>query len=186
MRKARRGFTLIEAMIVVVVVSILSLLAYLAYHRWVQTAYMAEATNMVKAIRQGQEAFKAENGGYVNVSTGLGVGSDYPAATPGQFKTGWGGQCAQCNDKVKGFSAITVSSNGPVAFGYSTVANAPTSTSGPTGYALTYNGSSIDLSSMTAPWYLVEADGDTDGNGVFCNVYGFSNTNQLYVNNEGE
>ncbi len=44
----------------------------------------------------------------------------------------------------------------------------------------------MNLSNMTAPWYIVEADGDTDGNGVYCNVYGFSNSNQLYVNREGE
>jgi prepilin-type N-terminal cleavage/methylation domain-containing protein len=185
MGQARRGFTLIEAMIVVVVVGILALLALAAYHHWVQTAYLSEAQTMVKAIRAGQEAFRAENGGYVDVSAGLGVGHDYPAATPGQFKTAWGGKCNQCNNQTSGFGAINVSSAGPVTFGYSTKANPLGSTAGP-GYSLSANGQAISLTNVTAPWYIVEADGDTDGNGVFCNVYGFSNSNQIYVNNEGE
>jgi hypothetical protein len=39
---------------------------------------------------------------------------------------------------------------------------------------------------MATPWYVVEADADVDGNGIFCNVYGLSGTNQIYINNEGE
>jgi prepilin-type N-terminal cleavage/methylation domain-containing protein len=183
MGKVRRGFTLIEAMIVVVVVGVLAMLAWVAYHRWVQNAYLAEAQDMVKAIRAGEEAFRAENGGYVDISVGLGPGSDYPAPTPGKFKTAWGGSCTKCNNQATGFGAINVSSAGPVTFGYSTKAS---NTAGPSGYALTANGSPITLTNLTAPWYIVEADGDTDGNGVFCNVYGFSASNQLYVNNEGE
>jgi prepilin-type N-terminal cleavage/methylation domain-containing protein len=183
MGKVRHGFTLIEAMIVVVVVGVLAMLAIAAYRHWVHTAYLAEAQDMVKAIRAGQEAFRAENGGYLNVSQGLGVGNDYPAARPGNFKTAWGGPCTQCNNQTSGFGAINVSSAGPLTFGYSTIAD---NTAAPPGANLVLNGSPMDLSSVTAPWYIVEGDGDTDGDGVFCNVYGFSSSNQVYVNNDGE
>jgi type IV pilus assembly protein PilE len=182
MRRSGRGFTLIEAMIVVVIVGVLAMLAVVAYRRWVQTAYMTEAQDMVKSIRAAQEAFRAENGGYVNVSKGLGVGFDYPQLTPGQTKTAWGGACSGCNNSTTGWSAINVTSTAPVAFGYSSVAdnfNAST-------LKLSVNGTSLDLSTLTAPWYVVEADGDTNGNGVFCSVYGLSSTNQLYISHEGE
>jgi type IV pilus assembly protein PilE len=182
MGRSRRGFTLIEAMIVVVVVGALAVLAIASYRRWVHTAYLTEAQDMVKAIREAQESFRAENGGYLNVSKGLGPGFDYPALRPGQFKTAWGGACSGCNNATSGWTALNVSASAPLTFGFSTVAdnvNAP-------GVTLTVNGQTIDLTAMTAPWYVVEADGDTNADGVYCNVYGMSATNQIYVNNEGE
>jgi prepilin-type N-terminal cleavage/methylation domain-containing protein len=97
MTRSRCGFTLVEAMIVVVVAGVLAVLAVTAYRRWVQTAYLSEAQDMVKSIRAAQESFRAENGGYLNVSQGLGPGFDYPLSTPGQSKTAWGGPCAGCN-----------------------------------------------------------------------------------------
>jgi prepilin-type N-terminal cleavage/methylation domain-containing protein len=182
MGRSPRGFTLVEAMIVVVVIGVLTVLAIAAYRRWVQTSYLAEAEDMVSHIRSAQEAFRAENGGYLNVSKGLGVGNDYPQLTPGQTKTAWGGTCAGCNNSTAGWNALNVSSTAPLAFGYSSVAdnvNAPT-------LKLTANGKAIDLTNLTVPWYAVEADGDTNGDGVFCSVFGFSATNQLVISNEGE
>ncbi len=184
MRRTRRGFTLIEAMIVVVVVGVLAVLAVAAYRKWVLTAYLTEAQDMVKSIRAAQESFRSENGGYVSVSTGLGPGHDYPSQNPGHFKTAWGGTCAGCVDTNKGWTALNVSASAPVLFGYSSIAD----NTNPPGSSvkLTVNGTALDLSNMTAPWYVVEADGDENGNGVYCNVYGLSATNKVYVNNEGE
>ena len=182
MGKSRGGFTLIEAMIVVVIVGVLAVLAVTAYRRWVQTAYLTEAQDMVKAIRAAQESFRAENSGYLNVSKDLGPGFDYPQLTPGKSKTAWGGTCSGCNNTSTGWSALNVSATAPLAFGYSTRAD----NVNPPSLKLTVNGKQIDLTNMTAPWYVVEADGDHDGNGVFCNVYGLSATNEVYVNNEGE
>jgi prepilin-type N-terminal cleavage/methylation domain-containing protein len=186
MGRSRRGFTLIEAMIVVVVVGVLTVLAIAAYRRWVQTAYLTEAQDMVKSIRAAQESFHAENGGYVNVSNGLGVGFDYPLQTPGQSKTAWGGACSGCVNPNVGWSALNVSSTAPVIFGYSTIADI-NPTHGAPGNILMVNGTALDLRNMTPPpWYLIEADGDTNGNGIFCSVYGLSGTNRVYINNEGE
>jgi prepilin-type N-terminal cleavage/methylation domain-containing protein len=182
MGRSRRGFTLIETMVVVVVVSVLAVLAIAAYRRWVQTSYLAEAEDMVSHIRSAQEAFRAENTGYLNVSKGLGVGFDYPLVTPGQSKTAWGGSCSGCNNPTAGWNALNVSSTAPLIFGYSSVADNVNLTT----LKLTANGTAIDLSNLSVPWYAVEADGDTNGDGVFCSVYGFSATNRLFINNEGE
>src|SRR5258708_39680807 len=95
-RRLGRAFTLIEAMIVVVIVGVLAPLATVAYRKWVQGSRLAEAQDLVASIRTAEESFRAENGGYLNVSKALGPGNDYPAATPGSFKTGWGAACSTC------------------------------------------------------------------------------------------
>jgi prepilin-type N-terminal cleavage/methylation domain-containing protein len=169
-----RAFTLIEAMIVVVIVGVLALLATIAYRRWVHSAYLTEAQNMVANIRSAEESFRAENGGYLTVSAGLGPGYDYPAATPGKFKTAWGA--------ASPWLPLNIQPSGPVAFGYSLLAS---NTTNPV-ITKTVNGTALDISAMTFPWYFVEADADMDGNGVFTKVYGMSATNRLFIDNEGE
>jgi hypothetical protein len=70
---------------------------------------------------------------------------------------------------------------GPLAFGYAVISN---DTGAPP--TIKVNGASVDLTNLTAPWYIVEAAGDIDGNSVFTKVYGFSNGSGLLVDNEGE
>jgi len=182
-RRRPRAFTLIEAMIVVILVGILAVVATVAYRRWLQTAYLTEAQDMVGNIRSAEESFRAENGGYLGISAGLGPPHDYPASTPGQFKTAWGGPCADC-PRLQ-WSALNVHSGAPLIFGYSVIAGDQTNP--PSSIVITVNGSVVDLSAMyTAPWYIVEADGDTNGDGIFCHVWGMSGTSQLMIDNEGQ
>jgi prepilin-type N-terminal cleavage/methylation domain-containing protein len=187
-RSRARAFTLIEAMMVVTIVGILALLATAGYRRWVHTAYLSEAQDMVANIRAAEESFRSENGGYVSVSNGLGPSYDYPTHPPGAFKTAWGGPCDSCIASTS-WAALNVQPSAPVAFGYSLQAANAATTAGGAAIAiptLTYRGAAMNLSAMTAPWYIVEADGDLDGNGVFTHVYGMSATNEIYVDNEGE
>src|SRR5277367_3194830 len=93
-----RAFTLIEAMAVVVIIGILAVLASLAYHKWVLSSYVGEAQGMLGNIRSAEETFRAENGGYLNVSNDLSASSLYPSTTPtGDVKTAWGGACSGCS-----------------------------------------------------------------------------------------
>jgi prepilin-type N-terminal cleavage/methylation domain-containing protein len=184
--RREHGFTLIELMIVVVIVGVLSLLAVIGYKKWVSSSRLSEAYDMVNAIRSAEESFKAENGTYYDVSAGLAAGNTYPAAHPGPFKTGWGATCTNCWTPTSGttmhtWAALTVEPKGPVMFGYAVITDALGAAP-----SLTVNGTAVNVSTLTAPWYIVSAVGDTDGNGVYVTVYGFSSTNQLMVNNEGE
>jgi prepilin-type N-terminal cleavage/methylation domain-containing protein len=185
MRSSRdkRGFTLIEAMIVVLIIGVLSLLAVVAYKRWIRTSYLAEAYDMVSNIRSAEESFRAENGVYLDVSKGLEPGYLYPATTPGAFKTQWGGPCSKCNNSNSWSSLTIEAKGGPLAFGYAVISDKHT---GGFPSSVTVNGASVDLTNLTAPAYIVEAAGDIDGNGVFTKVYGFSNGSGLLVDNEGE
>jgi prepilin-type N-terminal cleavage/methylation domain-containing protein len=183
--RSRRGFSLIEAMIVVCLVGILAVVANLAYRRWRQTAYLSEAQDMVNNIRAAEESFRAENGGYLGISNGLGPDNDYPAHPPGQFKTAWGAPCTWCAQGMQ-WSMLNVQASAPLMFGYSVIAgNDPNAPSG--GFHLPLNGQQLDIANgMAAPWYVIEADGDTDGNNLFTHVYGLSATNQIFIDNEGE
>lgn len=187
-----RGFTLIEAMIVVVIMGVLAMLAIVAYQKWIRTARLGEAQDMVAHIRSAQESYRAENGHYLNVSNNLpatgtpGTGILYPAANgvPGAFKTQWGGPCAGCTNP-NAWEWLGVAPPNPVWYGYAVVAGPSTS---PPPFSISINGNPpTSLTSMNGvPWYIAEAMGDTNGDGVFCTVYGFSNTNQIMVDHEGE
>jgi type IV pilus assembly protein PilA len=190
--QAPRGFTLIEAMIVVVIVGILALLAVLGYRRMIRASLLSEGQDMVASIRTSEQAFYGENGAYLNVSTGLGPPYDYPAATPGANKTAWGASCGTCTS-ANAWQSLGVQSNAPVAFGYSAIAGdgvkvVPTGTILNKWGAPSVNGTALNLAAMSngQPWYFIEADANITGDGVsYLHVYGMSGTNQLFVDGDG-
>ncbi len=180
-----RGFTLIELMFVVVIVTVLALVALVGYHRWVMSSALAEAHDMIANIRTAEENFYAENGAYLDVTGSIGAGTTYPAQHPGAFKTAWGGPCSWC---VKQWDALTISPSGPLLFGYSVVADAA-NTPTARGVSITVNTQPIDLSLMNGrPWYVIEADGDPDGDGKFVHLYAVSApgaSSRIWVDGEG-
>ncbi|MDP9036358.1 MAG: prepilin-type N-terminal cleavage/methylation domain-containing protein [Myxococcota bacterium] len=180
-----RAFTLVEAMIVVALVGVLAVLATVAYRRWIRTSHVAEGEDVVSSIRSAEESFFAEHGGYLNVSVGLGPPNDYPAATPGAFKTAWGGPCSTCVTAAA-WTSLNVKPSGPVYFGYSLTAGDGVASSPPAN--ITVNGSALSLSAMNGkPWYVIEADSNTSGDGVrWTRVFGISGNNRILVSDEGE
>jgi type IV pilus assembly protein PilA len=130
-RSARRGFTLIEMMIVVAIVGILAALAVVAYRKYILSAHTTEATHMVQSIRVAQDAYHAETQSYVSTSTD-GITGRYPTQnnTPGPFKSNWvtpnpPNPNAPCLSPGTGtpscFGLLAVHADGPVAYGYATV-----------------------------------------------------------------
>ena len=174
-------------MVVVAVIGILAMLAIVAYRRWIQTTYVAEAQDMVSHIRTAEEAFLAENGGYLDVSGNIGAGHTYPLANPGASKAAWGGPCGSCPHAGITWSSLNVSSAAPVIFGYSVIADQAVAPSARIG-TIKVNGKVFDYSSMNngAPWYFIEADANISGDGVnFTHVYGMSGTNVIFVDGAG-
>ncbi len=191
-RRRSRAFTLIEAMIVVVIVGILAVLANLAYRRWVRSANLSEAQNMVGNIRTAEQAFYGENGAYVNVSNGLGPPNDYPLATPNATTTMWGATCGTCTN-ANAWQTLGVQPNAPVLFGYSAIAgdgvkSLPSGTITNKWGVPSVNGTAINLAALSngQPWYFVEADANISGDGTtWTQVYGMSGDNHIWVNGEG-
>jgi type IV pilus assembly protein PilA len=181
-RHPDRAFTLIEVMIVVAIVGVLAVIATVSYRRWKWAAYLSEAQNMVSNIRSAEESFKAENGGYWDtVSNGLGPGSDYPAPTPGAFKTGWGGPCTVCTP-TNAWQRLSVQPDGPVVYGFSLLAD---HTGASTPHWILINGAQVTPAMPTgSPWYVIEADGDPAGTGHPTQVFATNGNNEIFVNFE--
>ncbi len=177
-----------ELAVVVVIVGILAMLAVASYRKLITSSHTAEATHMVQAIRVAQEAYHAETQTYANVSTD--INSTYPAPgsggqpVPGRFKTGWGAACTNCMSGIQ-WTDLPVHVDGPVMFGYATVSGPAGAT--PVPPSVVVNGATVTFPSKSpTDYFVIRAKGDTDGNGAFCNVYGTSWTNDLFVDQDGE
>ncbi len=172
-----RAFTLIELMVVVVLVGVLALLATMAYRRWIRSSYLGEAHDMLANIRASEETFRAENTGYLNVSTDL--ATLYPAAMPtGNIKTQWG-------DNPGLWTSLNINPNGPVRFGYAVIADNLNAVALP---AVQNQGKAVDISGMQGqPWFVATAvcDIDNDTSTPSTTLYVMSGNNSILVNNEG-
>jgi type IV pilus assembly protein PilA len=182
------GFTLVELMVVVVIVGVLAMLAVVGYRKLVQSAHVSEATGMVNNIRVAQEAYHAETQQYANISPDL--VHFYPRATPAYgVQTAWGAACGgQCTSGMD-WSQLPLHVDGPVLFGYATVAGQalttpptlPTGATEATNCNFTYGGAT------TPDWYMVAARADLDGDSsTYTTVCATSWTHQVFVVNDGQ
>jgi len=75
----KKGFTLLELIIVIIVLAILASLAMPRYIRTTERARAAEALQMLTVLRGSMERYFARNQSYVGVSlaTGIGCGGAY-------------------------------------------------------------------------------------------------------------
>jgi type IV pilus assembly protein PilA len=212
--KTRRGFTLVELMIVIVIVGILATLAVVGYRKMVAQSHSSEAVQVINSIRIAQEAVHAETGSYSNISTTLCAAPDcqslYPQAffahptntvastyLVGNYKVGWGGSGSACSGECASWLSLPVHSPGAVYHGYSTKSG----TAGTTppalsvGCTVTVGGSagSVGATAITWPptanaqdWFVVTAIGDVDGDGIASMYVGTSFNNDITPACEGE
>ena len=67
--RLRRGFTLIEVVIVVSIIAILSAVAYPSYRDYLRRGQLADATNGLSVMRAQMERHFQDNRSYATVST---------------------------------------------------------------------------------------------------------------------
>jgi type IV pilus assembly protein PilA len=163
-------------MLVVIIAGILVTLAVFGVRKYIFAAKTTEAIHMIGAIKAAQEAYKDETFTYLDVTGSL--SSYYPAASPGRFKTQWGGGG---NGAAK-WKELNVQANSAVQFGYACVAGDATE-SPPQPGELKEN---INWPSPAGePWYIVKALGDQDGNGVKSVYVSSSFRSQIYFEEKG-
>jgi type IV pilus assembly protein PilA len=169
-------------MIVVVIVGILSALAVVGYRRLLTASHVSEATEMVQAIRVAQESYQSDTLQYANISNT--ITSYYPQTAPvGNLTTAWGAKCSVCTSNMD-WSMLPLHVDGPVLFGYATVAGAPGAT--PPSFNLTPS-QLVTFTAATTNWYVISATCDLDGLGApNTNVLASSFSSQISMGNEGQ
>lgn len=159
----RAGFTLIELMTVVTIIGILAMLAIPAYSNQVQRARASEVYTMIGRVRLREEAYRAEFGQY--------LGADWrPAAHSGAAVQDFGGGDAA-------WDQLGASPDGYTHFRYRIIAGTPGSAAGvPVALPGDINGYPPgDF------WYVVQAEGDLDGDGTLGGYEAYSLTRHVYV-----
>lgn len=171
-----RGFTLVELGVVVAIVGILAVIAVVGYRKMILSSKMTEAKTMINAIRLAEEDYKAESGGYLNIS------SQYCPTNAGTAQKKWAWEDPTCASNM--WAQLPVHADGPVQFGYAVYAG--TSVSQPAGVSPTL----IDLSAQNGakiPWYVAHAKADLDGQGgTVSEAAGSSFSGHIYTLNEGD
>jgi len=75
----KKGFTLLELIVVIVILGILATLATTQYTKMVEKSRGAEARMALGVIRTNQAAMRLQNGSVSTTASDAGIGSDYPA-----------------------------------------------------------------------------------------------------------
>ncbi|HET7545047.1 MAG TPA: prepilin-type N-terminal cleavage/methylation domain-containing protein [Polyangiaceae bacterium] len=178
-----RGFTLVELLATVTITGILAVLAVVAFRRHMLSAHSGEAVSVMQAIRGAQEAYRAENHVYIDVSTASGGTAWFPLQTPSQKTTAFSPALHPTHADSTRWQLLGPAVNEKVMFGYLVNAGVP--------------GTLIPaLQDMVTPpqfpkaqpldWYLIQARGDVNSNGVFSRYVATSMSSELYVEGEGE
>lgn len=179
----RRGFTLIEVMVVVVIMGVLATLATYGVRKYILSARASEAGVVLNAIRSAQEIYRQDTFTYLDVSGGD-FDKLHPTATPGNFKRNWAGNGDDAPTS-ENFRQLGVQVSGPVWFSYGVVA-------GRAGDSVPSLPSDMEKTefnfpeSAAEPFYVAIAKGDLNGNGKFSYAIAHSWSQEVYMENEGE
>lgn len=173
---ASRGFTLTELMVVVAIVGILAVVGISLFREHIYSSRAVEASSMMQSIRAAQERWRSETGTYFDVSSSM--TSYYPTSSPGKRKYAW--EQSSGNDYAN-WRLLNPTVTGPVQFGYVTKAGAP----GAEVATLGIN-DAPDFETPGEPWYVIQAQGDTDEDSVATMYAATSFSPELYVQQEGE
>lgn len=185
---SRRGFTLVELLVVVAMVGILAALGIVGYRKYVASAGTSEAMAMIQLIRHAETERKLDSMLYLGCSGcgangcapgGGNLTSYYPMATPGTQKYAWD---QPAHSDYGCWRLLNIRSDGGVRFGYAVVAGgAGDSVAQPVGFT-----SLPAMQQPNDPWFVIQAAGDRDGDGAKALLTANSWSNEVYVEDDTE
>ncbi len=177
-RSLARGFTLIELLTVVAMIGVLSALALVGFKKYMNSSRTADARAIIGAIRVAEESYRSETLTYLTTSPG-GLTDYYPANLPNGKKRHWV-QPSHANKDL--WMTLNVVTDSPTQYVFAVVAGAP-------GAAIPNTNTSFKPSwpnPTTEPWYVIQAAGDADSDGIFCYLVSSSFSGEIYTENETE
>ncbi|MDQ2645066.1 MAG: type II secretion system GspH family protein [Myxococcota bacterium] len=176
-RRAERGFTLTELMVVVVLIGVLAMIGVAAFRKRVTASKATEVTTVIGALRAGEEAYKGENQEYLDISD---PNAWYPSATFNSDAISWSANFGTHVDGP-GFQALNAPITQSVQYRYLVNAGSAGDTMpSPTGVTLPTWPTPSD------PWYVIIARANVDGDSVFSTAVATSFNHEINVTNEGE
>ena len=81
----KRGFTLLELIVVIIIIGILATLGFTQYTKMIEKGRTAEAKTILGQIRAAQEGYKQENGVYTATIGNLAIEAPIVCATTHYF-----------------------------------------------------------------------------------------------------
>lgn len=181
MKAGKRGFTLVELMVVVALVGILATVGVMLFRNHVFNTRTVEAMAMMQSIRAAEETWRSENGGYLDVSTSM---SDwYPVGTADRTLRTFYDPASTHPDAGK-WRLLNPTVSGPIQFVYTVKAGVPlTQIPDP---VTTEKPAFPTAANQTEPWFIIQAKGDTNADGVESFYVATSLNAEVLKEREGE
>jgi type IV pilus assembly protein PilA len=179
-RASRRGWTLVEVMVVVAMVGVLSALAIVGYRRWVAAAQIGETKDLLNGITLAQETYNRDTSGYLSCSDDF--GDIYPM-TPNSRKHQFHNAA---HPKASCWRLLMTGTDATTLMAFVAIAG-DIGDPWPT-FPLDMDKATIDVAPPAdRPWYIVSAIGDTDEDGVHAYFLTHSlQPGEIHMENETE
>lgn len=155
-----RGFTLTELMVVVVIMGILATLGVASLRGYLFKAKSVEGLSVIRAIAAAQERFRGENLVYLSVSDDLTTYYPMAVGEMGSTRYQWN---RSSGSNYANWQRLAPTVNTPVQFGYATVAGLP----GQNFPTTSLSTQPVWPTNPSQPWYVIQATGDVNEDGVF-------------------
>ncbi len=176
----RRGFSLVELLAVVTISGLLALAGVAMFRRHIVASRGSEATSFLQGLRAAENMYMSENHGYLNASLVNGGSQWYPQQTPSNQRSAW---VNRDHPDWAQWQQFGLPLNKSVLFSY--LANAGVPNTSMTPLAADFKNPPA-TAVQPLDWYLLQARGDTDGNGVYALYYTTSLNGEIFSQNDGD